>query len=149
MCTKNRSIRRRCGRTLVLVLLTPMMTLNASQAMTLCVSGDGHTAIELVIGDRCTCELRPLGEDADGARVGGPSHLMDGRSLSCMDMSVPVGSCDGRSAPGTSKAGLASPIAAPLLPPPATIDALATPRCESPPLLACYSTGLDSIILRV
>jgi hypothetical protein len=131
------------------VLLTPMMTLNASQAMTLCVSGDGHTAIELVIGDRCTCELRPSGEDADSVRVSGPSHLMDGRSLSCTDMSVPVGSCDGRTASGAVKAGLASPVAAPPLPLPATIDALATPRCESPPLLACYSALLDSIILRV
>ena len=131
------------------MLLTPMMMVNASQAMTLCVSGDGHTAIELVIGDRCTCELPSSGASADGVRVSGPSHLMDGRSLSCTDMSVPVGSCDGRTAPGTLKADLASPAAAPPLPPPATIDAMATALCESPPFLACYSTLLDSIILRV
>ena len=131
------------------MLLTPMMMLNVSQAMTLCVSGDGRTALELVIGDRCTCEQPPSGASADGVRVSGPSRLMDGRDLSCTDMSVPIGSCDGRTASGTAKAGPTSPIAAPPLPPPATIDALEMPRCESPPLWACYSTLLDSIILRV
>jgi hypothetical protein len=142
-------MQRGCGRTLVLLLLTPMMTLNVSQAMTLCVSGDGRTAIELVIGGRCTCELPPSGASDDGGRVSGPSHLMDGRSLSCTDMSVPVGSCNGRTAPGTAKAGFASPVATPPLPPPATIDARETAFGESPPLLACYSVLLDSIILRV
>jgi hypothetical protein len=131
------------------MLLTPMMTLNASQAMTLCVSGDGHTAIELVIGDRCTCELRPCGADADGVRVGAPSGLMDGRSMSCTDMSVPVGSCVGRSVSDTLKVVLASRLAAPPLPPPATTDTLETPLIESPPPLACFSTLLDSIILRM
>lgn len=127
------------------MLLTPMMTLNASQAMTLCVSGDGHTAIELVIGDRCTCE-QPS-SDAHGIRVSGPSHLMDGRSMSCTDMSVPIGSCAGRTALGTLKAVFTNPIAAPPLP--AAIDALEAALCESPPRWACYSTALDSIILRV
>jgi hypothetical protein len=140
-------MQRGCGRTLVLMLLTPVMTLNVSQAMTLCVSGDGRAAIELVIGDRCTCELQS--SDVHGVRVSSPAHLMDGRSLSCTDMSVPVGSCDGCTAMGTAKAGLASPLAAPPLPPPATTDALEIPLCESPPPLACYSTLLDSIILRV
>jgi hypothetical protein len=127
------------------MLLTPMMTLNASQAITLCVNSDGHAAIELLIGDRCTCEQQP--SDAHGVRMSGLSHLMDGRSLSCTDMSVPVGSCDGRSALGTAKAGLASPIAAPPLPP--TIDTMEAALGESPPALACHSTLLDSIILRV
>lgn len=142
-------MQRRCARTFVLLLLTPMMMLNVSQAMTLCVSGDGRTAIELVIGDCCTCELPASGADADSVRVSGPSHLMDGRDLSCTDMSVPIGSCDRRTASGIAKARLASPTAARLLPPSATIDARETPRCESPPSLACYSTLLDSIILRV
>ena len=132
---------------MVLLLLTPMMTLNASQAMTLCVSGDGHAAIELVIGDRCTCELPASGASADGIRVSGPSHLMDGRSMSCTDMSVPIGSCDGRTASGTLKTVFTSSPAAPPLP--AAIDALETALCESPPRWACYSTALDSIILRV
>ena len=131
------------------MLLTPMMMLNVSQAMTLCVSSDGRTAIELVIGDCCTCELPSSGPSTDGVRVSGPSHLMDGRDLSCTDMSVPIGSCDGRTASGTAKARPASPTAARLLPPSAMIDAWETPHCESPPLLACYSTLLDSIILRV
>jgi hypothetical protein len=130
-----------------LLLLTPMMVLNASQAMTLCVGHDGHVAIELVVQDHCTCEVRTSG--ADNAVVGAASRVIDGRSLSCADYAIPVGSCGVCAAPVTSEAAFVGPATAPPLSSPAAIDAIQIAPPESPPAFICHYTPLNSIILRV
>ncbi|MCX5643565.1 MAG: hypothetical protein NTZ17_02595 [Phycisphaerae bacterium] len=144
---KTRPIQGGCGRIAVLLVLTPMMVLNASQAMTLCVGHDGHIAIELVVQDRCTCEVRTSG--ADGIVVGAASRAIDGQSPSYADYAIPVGSCGVRAAPVTSEAVFVGPATAPLLPSPAAIDVIQIASPESPPALICHYTPLNSIILLV
>ena len=144
---KTRPIQGRCGRIAVLLALTPMMMLNASQAMTLCVSHDGHVAIELLVGDHCTCKVRTA--SADNVLMGAASQLMDGRSHACSDFIIPVGSCSVRAAPATSKAMAGAAATAPPLPLPAVIDAIESASPESPPTFPCYYTPLCSVILRV
>jgi hypothetical protein len=136
-----------CGRIAVLLVLTPMMMLNASQAMTLCVGQDGHVALELLVGDHCTCEVRATG--AGDARIDGASRLLDGRSQSCSDFVVPVGACGVRAAPATATGIPRTPDAALPLPLPAALDTIGLAPPESPPLLSCYGTPLGSVILRV
>ena len=138
-----------CGRSVVLLLLTPMMTLNASQAMTLCIRSDGHVAIELVIQDRCTCEMRTSGVEADSIPTIVTSCVADGRGTSCTDLSVPIGVCGSRMAPDTSNANAVGWMTAPPLPWPATLDAINVASPESPPPLVPHHAPLDSIILRV
>jgi hypothetical protein len=138
---------RKCGRIGVLLVLTPMMMLNASQAMTLCVRHDGHIALELVIGDRCTCDMQAAG--ADDILLETTSHLMEGPSHSCSDFVVPIGACSVRAAPATSVPLSGVPDVAPPLPLWADIDALVTASLESPPAFSCHSTSLSSVILRV
>jgi hypothetical protein len=142
----SRPIQNGCGRIAVLLALTPMMMLNASQAMTLCVSQDGHVAIELLIGDHCVCEVRTAG--ADNVRIDAAARLLDGRSQSCTDFVVPVGACGVRAAPATSTVVYGAPAALPV-PLAAAIDALGIPSPESPPALSSPYTPLHGIILRV
>lgn len=75
-----------------MILLTPITTLNASQALTLCVGHDGHVALELLVQDRCTCEIR----DAAGDAMAGSPRVMEDSGLPCMDIPIPGGSCDNR-----------------------------------------------------
>ena len=144
---KNRPVQGRCGRIAVLLALTPMMMLNASQAMTLCVSHDGRVAIELVVQDHCACEVQPLG--ANSALMDAASLLIDRQSQSCTDYAIPVGSCGSRVAPATSKATSVGPATAPPLPSPAAIDMIPIASPESPPAFPCYYTPLNNIILQV
>jgi hypothetical protein len=147
MGMKNRPIQGGCRRIAVLLVLTPMMVLNASQAMTLCVGRDGHVAIELVVQDRCTCEVRTSG--ADGIVVGAASRVLDGRSLLCADYAIPVGSCGVRAVAVTSEAASVSPATTPALPSLAVIDVIQIASPESPPALLCHYTPLNCIILLV
>lgn len=135
------------GRIAVLLVLTPMMMLNASQALTLCVSQDGHVALELLIGDRCVCEARASG--AEDVRIDATSRLLDGRSQSCSDLVVPVGSCGVRAARATATVISGAPAATPPLPPLAEIDAVNIASPESPPTFSCFDTPLYGVILRV
>ncbi len=96
MSTRSQSVAGRCGRTFVLILLTPITTLNASQALTLCVGHDGRVALEMLVQDRCTCEIRPSSADTQGDALTGPSRVADGSSLPCLDIPIPDGSCDDR-----------------------------------------------------
>ena len=144
---KIRPIQTGCGRIAVLLVLTPMMMLNASQAMVLCVGQNGHVAIELLVGDHCTCEVPTT--NADDAHIDGTSRLLDGRSQSCTDFVVPVGSCGLRAAPATSVLTCGALAAAPLQPLLVAIDAIDLVSPGSPPPLSCYCTPLGSVILRV
>jgi hypothetical protein len=137
----------KCGRTAVLLVLTPMMMLNASQAVTLCVGHDGHIAIELLVGDHCTCEMRTAG--ANDVLISATSRLMEGRSLSCSDFVVPIGACGVRTARAASTVIPGAPAATPPLPLPAAIDALDIASLESPPAFSCHYTPLCGVILRV
>ena len=148
MDMKTRPIQGRCGRIAVLLVLTPMMMmLNASQAMTLCVSHDGRVAIELVVQDHCACEVQTSG--ANSALMDAASRVIDGQSQSCTDYAIPVGSCGLRPALVTSKAAAAGPATAPPLPSPVALDVTESAALASPPAFTCYYTPLDSIILQV
>jgi hypothetical protein len=144
---KTKPIQGRCGRIVVLLVLTPMMTLNASQAMTLCVGDDGRVAIELLVQDHCACRAQTPG--ADSVLVGAASRIMDGRGQSCTDLAIPVGSCGIRVTPAASNAIPAGPTAAPPLPSPAALDAIQIVWLASPPAFTCYYCPLNSIILRL
>lgn len=96
MSAKRQSVLRGYGRTLVLVLLTPITTLNASQALTLCVGHDGRMAIEMLVQDRCTCEVRSSNADAQRDAITGAARVANGSSLPCLDIPIPGGSCDDR-----------------------------------------------------
>jgi hypothetical protein len=104
MGTKRRSISDRRGRTIFLVLLTPITTLNASQAMTFCVGHDGRVAIELLVQDRCTCELRSAEPGAQPTGLTNPSHRAGAPGLPCLDIPIPGGSSDCRTRTGLSSA---------------------------------------------
>ena len=96
MSTKSQRVLHGWGRTIILVLLTPITTLNASQALTLCVGHDGRVTIELLVQDRCTCEIRTSSADAQGDAIAGSSRVTDGSGLPCLDIPIPGGSCDNR-----------------------------------------------------
>ncbi len=96
MSAKRQSVLRGCGRTIVLVLLTPITTLNASQALTLCVGYDGHMALEMLVQDRCTCEIRSSEADPQRDAIAGSARVMDGSNLPCLDIPIPGSSCDDR-----------------------------------------------------
>ncbi|MCX5645728.1 MAG: hypothetical protein NTZ17_13785 [Phycisphaerae bacterium] len=147
MSTKTRPIQGRCGRIAVLLVLTPMMALNASQAMTLCVGHDGHVATELIVQDHCACEVQTSG--ANSALMDAASRVIDGQSQSCTDYAIPVGSCGLRPAWVTSKAASAGPATAPPRPSLAVIDVIQIASPESPPAFPCYYTPLNNIILQV
>jgi len=160
MSTRSQSAAGRCGRTFVLILLTPITTLNASQALTLCVGHDGRVALELLVRDRCTCEVRPSGADVRGDAIAGSSRVMDGSSLPCLDIPIPGGSCDNRARTGPaptdgrqrpipiSVAGLPGYGLLFVNPTPARIGG---PDNATQSLLAAvsYYTPLDSILLHV
>jgi len=149
MSMQNRPMQGKCGRIAVLLLLSPMMTLNASQATTLCVGHDGHVAIELVVDDHCTCEVRTSGTGADHVPAGTASSVMDERQQSCTDLSIPIGSCGSRTAPVPSKADSSGPATAPAFPSPAATGEVEIASPESPPTFIRYYTPLNSIILQV
>ncbi|RPJ59936.1 MAG: hypothetical protein EHM24_27535 [Acidobacteria bacterium] len=147
MQTKRRLLPDRCGRIAVLLALSPMMMLNASQALTLCVGHDGRVAVELVVQGRCACEVPTT--DVESTAVDTASHLEEGADASCTDLAIPVGACGSRSAPATSKVAAAGPgTALPLLPP-AALDAIESTGLAPPPAFICHCTPLSSIILRV
>jgi hypothetical protein len=161
MGIRSRSISGRCGRTLVLVLLTPITTLNASQAMTFCVGHDGRVAIELLVQDRCTCELRPADAGAPPAGLTNPSRRAGEPGLPCLDIPIPGGAPDCRTGTGLSSARQqrypGATVGGPALPgrdlgyvPPARAKP-GGPEDATRRLLACvsYYTPLDSILLQV
>jgi len=86
----------RCGRTAVLLMLSPMMLLNVSQAMTLCVRGAGDVALELLVGDHCTCEMGAPDTDSGGALADTASSGMGAGDWPCLDIPIPTSSCDSR-----------------------------------------------------
>ncbi|MCU0914371.1 MAG: hypothetical protein MUC88_07410 [Planctomycetes bacterium] len=133
----------------VLVLLPLVMTLNASPVTTLCVRPDGRVAVEPVIHDQCTCDAHACGAASDPAAAGLAAHHADGPCQPCTDLSVPVGSCQGRAAPDNLKAGRNSPVA--VLPPflspvPHGMD---MPSPDPPPAPARHDPLLDSTVLLV
>ncbi len=156
MSAKRQSVLRGCGRTIVLVLLTPITMLNASQALTLCVGHDGRVALELLVQDRCTCEMRPCGTDAPGDAISGSTRVADGSGLPCMDIPIPGGSCDDRArvhASPTHKGRCPIPIgvAGPLGHSLTFMDSITGPGDAPRSLLASvsHSRPLDSILLQV
>jgi hypothetical protein len=146
---KNRLMQSKYGKVVVLLWLSPMMMLNASQATTLCVREDGRVAIELVVDDHCTCEVHASCTGADDAPAAAALCATEEHSQACNDLSIPVGSCHGRTAPITAKAGFGGPTIAPTLPELATADVVQIRWPESPPVFRPYYTPLDSVILRV
>jgi len=86
----------RCGRIAVLPALSLMMLLNTSQAMTLCVRGAGNVALELLVQDRCTCEIGMPGADSSGSLADAASDGIGAGGWPCLDIPIPTSSCDRR-----------------------------------------------------
>jgi len=86
----------RCGRLAVLLTLTPLMMLNVSQAMTLCVRGAGDVALELLVQDHCTCEMATPGASESGSLADVASRGMGDGGWPCLDIPIPTSSCDRR-----------------------------------------------------
>lgn len=160
MSTKSRSVSSRCGRTLFLVLLTPITTLNASQALTLCVGYDGRMAVELLVQDHCTCDMRPSGTDAPRDTIASSLHVIGGLGLPCLDIPIPGGSCDNRMRAGpalTNGRRSPTPIGAAGLAGPnlSSVDPIASlsggpgDTIRWLPASVSYYTPLESILLRV
>ncbi len=81
---------------MILLMLTPLMTLNVSQAMTLCVRGHGDVALELLVDDHCTCEMGMPDADSGGSTVGVVSRGTGEGGWPCLDSPIPTSSCDRR-----------------------------------------------------
>jgi hypothetical protein len=96
MKTKTGPMPGRYGRTAVLLMLSPMMLLNVSQAMTLCVRGAGDVALELLVGDHCTCEMGAPDTDSNGSLADTASSGMGAGDWPCLDIPIPTSSCDSR-----------------------------------------------------
>ncbi len=86
----------RCGRIAVLLMLAPLMMLNASQAMTLCVRGHGDVALELLVGGHCTCEMGTPDADSSGSVAEVASRSISDGGWPCLDIPIPTSSCDRR-----------------------------------------------------
>jgi hypothetical protein len=147
MATRLGIIPGRYGRVATLLMLTPMMLLNAAQTMTLCVGHDGHVAVELLVQDHCVCNT-PTSESHD-LFVDATLNITDGRDLSCTDLAIPTGVCSVRPAPAPSKAVFMSLTTTPPLLSPALTDTSRTNSRESSLASGCYYAPLNSIILRV
>ncbi len=96
MNTKKRPRPGRFGRSVVLLMLTPLLMLNVSQAMTFCVRGDGAVALELLVEGRCTCEMGTPDADAGGPTVDTMSRGTHEGGWPCLDIPIPTSSCDRR-----------------------------------------------------
>ena len=96
MKTTTRPIPDRYGRSAVLLMLTPLMMLNVSQAMTLCVRGHGDVVLELLVEDHCTCELGTPGAGSGGSLASIASDSLDAGGWPCLDIPIPTSSCDRR-----------------------------------------------------
>lgn len=81
---------------MVLLMLTPLLMLNVSQAMTLCVRGHGDVALELLVDDHCTCEMGVPDADSGGSTVGVVSRGTGEGGWPCLDIPIPTSSCDRR-----------------------------------------------------
>jgi hypothetical protein len=136
----------RCGRIAVLLTLSLLMTLNTSQAMTLCVRGSGDMVLELLVQGHCTCEMGTPGADSSGALAGvTPGGTGDG-GWPCLDIPVPTSSCDSRVSVAADAhppclAGAGSPESAMTDPPCAVVRSL---RVFRPPHMP-----LETILLQV
>ncbi len=96
MKTKTRPRPGRCGRSVVLLMLTPLLMLNVSQAMTLCVRGHGDVALELLVDGHCTCEMGMPDADSGGSTVDVMSRGTGDGGWPCLDIPIPTSSCDRR-----------------------------------------------------
>jgi len=96
MKTKKRPMPGRCGRIAVLLMLAPLMMLNVSQAMTLCVRGHGEVALELLVEGHCTCEMGTPDADSSRSVADAASHGIDAGGWPCLDIPIPTSSCDRR-----------------------------------------------------
>jgi hypothetical protein len=146
---KKRPSQTRSRRTLVLALLSLTMTLNSSQVTTLCVRSDGQVVLEPVVHGHCTCETESSGVNTDSALAGVTSYLADEHCGPCVDLSIPLGSCNARTASATPKmafGGLSAVLPASLLVTSQTAE-IASP--DPPPEPARLSLPLDSIVLNV
>jgi len=86
----------RCGTSAVLLALSLVMMLNTSQAMTLCVRGNGRVALELLVQGHCTCEIDTAGANSSESVADVASHGSGADSTPCMDIPIPTSSCDRR-----------------------------------------------------
>ncbi len=77
-------------------MLAPLMMLNVSQAMTLCVRGHGDVALELLVEDHCTCEMGTPGAGSSDSLAFMASAGMDAGGWPCLDIPIPTSSCDSR-----------------------------------------------------
>jgi hypothetical protein len=77
-------------------MLTPLLMLNVSQAMTLCVRGHGDVALELLVDGHCTCEMETADTDASGSVAQVTSRGGNEGGWPCLDIPVPTSSCDRR-----------------------------------------------------
>lgn len=136
----------RCGRTAVLLMLSPMMILNVSQAMTLCVRGAGDVALELLVQDHCTCEMGTPGADSSGSLADAALGGVGDSGWPCLDIPIPTNSCDSR----MSLAAASHPLclAGAGGPEPAMVD----PPCAMTRALRTFPTHhapLETILLQV
>jgi hypothetical protein len=135
----------RCGRIAVLLTLSLLMTLNTSQAMTLCVRGSGDVVLELLVQGHCTCEMGTPGADSSGSLADAMSRSTSG-GWPCLDIPVPASSCDSRMSPAVAShppclSGAGSPESAMTDPPCAVVRNL---RVFRPPHMP-----LETILLQV
>lgn len=77
-------------------MLAPLMMLNVSQAMTLCVRGHGDVALELLVAGHCTCEMGMPDADSGESTVGVASRGSNDSGWPCLDIPIPTSSCDRR-----------------------------------------------------
>jgi hypothetical protein len=96
MKTRKRPRPGRCGRIAVLLMLAPLMMLNVSQAMALCVRGGGEVALELLVEGHCTCELGAPDADSGGSTLEVASRGSSEGGWPCLDIPIPTSSCDRR-----------------------------------------------------
>ena len=96
MKTKKRQMPGRCGRIAVLLMLAPLMMLNVSQAMTLCVRGGGDVALELLVQGHCTCEMGTPDADSSRSVADAASRGISAGGWPCLDIPIPTSSCDRR-----------------------------------------------------
>ncbi len=127
-------------------MLAPLMMLNASQAMTLCVRGHGDVALELLVEGHCTCEMGTSDADSSGSTVDVASRGINDGGWPCLDIPIPTSSCDRR-------VSLAAESHPPCLagaggPEPAMVD-LSCAMTRAFSTLPTHHTPLKTILLQV
>ncbi len=87
------------------MFLLLLAALNMPQAMVLCIGHDGHVAIEPAAHDHCADGSRPHDHGPAGLETGDHAHVGHEHCPPCIDIPIPAGASDERTAAQKSKSG--------------------------------------------